>query len=227
MPDPDPVVQNPPQNDPAVQNPPAPAAIPGDDPTKDYEARFKGLSRTYQQLQGTSQTTINTLTTEKTTLATQVATLQSTVQAKDGEIATLNGTIKTLTDQLGEEKKTSGTHLKDKTRLKLILKKFSDLAAFEDAGILPEAETEAELETKLTAFRTAAATLAGKKVEERLQGAVPPGGPPAAAPTGDVTETEDFIWEKLMSLSNVPGKEQEWKDWQAKWDKLQAKKSNK
>jgi hypothetical protein len=198
--------------------------VSGDDPSKNYEARFKGLQSTYQQLQASTTKTITALTQERDALTSQVTTLQSTIQAKDGELATTNGKISTLTTELESEKQNSGKHMKESTRLKLILKKFPDLAMFEDAGLLPSADTPEELETKLTAFKTATTSLVGKGVQDRMAGSPPPVTTPTT-PTGDPTESEDYIWDQMTKFAGKdPAK---FGEWQAKWDTLQASKNTK
>ena len=219
----DDLVQNPPV---IVDNPPKDPIIPGDDPTKDFEARFKGLQRAYQQLQGTTQTTIATLTRERDEARTQTTQLQSTLQTKEGELTNRSTSITNLTQQLDEEKKSSGKHLKEKDRLKLILSEFSDLSAFEtakDGSLLPDADTPEDLRAKLTAFRAATNGLVGKGVQSTLVGATPPGAPPSSSTTTN-TESEEYIWDQMAANTNKPA---EFKKWQAKWDAIQEQKKTK
>jgi Skp family chaperone for outer membrane proteins len=186
------------------------------EPTENWEDRFKGLQRTFDK----RQKDFSTLQEKYDNL---LETAESTKQAERERQAQLDALQKDLeAAKEGLDKATgelAAQEAKGK-RMQLIMSEFPDLAKFEAAGLLPNADTDEEMTEKLTAFRDALNSTVKANVERQVVGASPaPSGTTATAPV----RTAADIYSRLQQLAGARNDEdrEEYDRLIAEWDKLQ------
>ncbi len=202
-----------PVNPPAV--PPLPPGIPPAQQEEDWEKRFKGLQRVYDKAQ-------NSLTDLQSEHATTLEGQEALKQAQRQAQAELEKAQASL-DALIKEKDTLASQLTSESakakRAVLILSEFSDLAAFEAAGMLPAATTEEEMRTKFTKFREVYAGSVNKTVQDRLKGSSPG---PTAPTTPTPTRSKEEVYAELNRLagSRKPEDRAKREALMAEWDEI-------
>jgi len=209
-----------PNNDPPVPptpgpGPTPPAPTPPPQPPEDYEARFKGLQRTYDAL----QKKLDAAEDQRTKALADAEVLR---QSDSQRQAALDKLQKDL-DAIKAEKEAVATQLSSQAALlarkSLILTEFSDLASFEAGGLLPPATTEEEMRTVFTKFREAYQKSVGEEVARKVQMAGP-------APTSNLppaARSKEQVYARLTQLAGSrPGSKdrEEYDALLGQWDEM-------
>lgn len=177
-------------------------------PVVDWEARYKGLQRTYDKLSKDYESLKGKYDQQQ---EEHEGALQES-RKKLIEYDEFKKTFQALENDKSNLEKELASHRAQVDRTKTIMAKFSDLAPFEAQGLLPEAPTIEELETKLEAFRKAIGDSVDKTALDKLRGYTPPSSgnnnPPAA-------QTKESVYAELTRLSGRRTPEQ-----QARYEEL-------
>lgn len=190
-----------------------------DQPDDDYEARFKGLQRTFDR----RQKEYTTLQDKHDSLLEATETGKQDAREKQTELDALQketDVAKADLDRVTGELATQETKGK---RATLIMSQFSDLAQFEASGLLPQADTEEEMIEKFTAFREALNSTVQANVEQQIVGTSPgETGTTATVPVRDANQ----IYARLQQLagSRIPKERAEYDALVIEWDEIQKKK---
>lgn len=183
---------------------------------EDYEARFKGLQKTFDRKQkelAKAQEQLDELLeaseTAKQSEREKQIQLDALKKAQDEAKAELDR----LTGELA-------TQEAQNTRAKLIMSEFSDLAKFEASGLLPPAETEEEMLEKFAAFREALKSTVSANVEQKLVGTSPTD---AGSTSTKPARTKEQIYTRLTQLAGARSDKDrhEYGELLAEWDKIQ------
>jgi len=184
---------------------------------EDYEARFKGLQRTFN----TAQKKLQTLEEREAELLEQAETSKQSEKTLKDQLEKLQkgqDDAKAELDRLSGELATQSAR---NERMQLILAEFSDLAPFEADGLLPDAVDADEMVQKFTAFREALQKSIQANVERQVVGTSPTdSGTTATKPV----RTKEQIYSRLMNLagSRDDDKRQEYSDLLAEWDEINS-----
>ena len=185
--------------------------------TKDWQASYKGLQTIYNKLKRNyddleAKYAQSVQSSEEVTLA---------ASGKDKSLKTLNDDLASLREQV---KTLEGEKFKSDSkaaRAHLIMAKYPELSEFEADGLLPNADTNEELEAAFEKFQAKLQKQALRTEKEKTKGA-PPDDTDMSGKGAETTETEDYVWDQMMTHSgNNPA---EFSKWQAKWDEIQAAK---
>jgi hypothetical protein len=193
-----------------VQTPPAntPAATP-----EDWEKKYKGL----QRAMNSKQVEVDGLNDKIVSLMATIEELKSGKVSTETQVTKLNGDLQTALNSLKAEQQKVATSSTETERLKLLVKEFPTLAAFETAGLLPSANTVDEMRSKFKAFQETLSQTVGQNVQKTLQGSSIPTG--QAAP---LALTEDQLFEARMKVAGVKGKEAEFQRLTAQYDEVRT-----
>lgn len=204
--------------------PPAPS---GGKTATELEAQYVGLQKSYQKMKETSDAKITDATSKLAEAQAQIEELKQSTTTKDSELTTLTKGADALKQQLETLKGEKSTIEGNLTRAKLVMGEYPELAIWEAQGLLPKGSTEEETKQLLTKFRETMTGQVGAGVKATMSGATPPGSGQtnlgANQNAGD--ESEDFIMSKLLETAGKD--EKAYREWQAKYDVILAKKMNK
>jgi len=169
-------------------------------PHEDWEKRFKGMQKAYNTLQDqhTKQAT------EFEEILGQVEELRAEVKNYEGEKQGLQQQISEY-DQMKADLETQiKTHSLQAERAKLIMSDFTDLAAFEAQGLLPQAETTEEMQERFEAFRQAFNTTVEKTTKNRVTGM----GTAPSSNEPPKPRTKETVYAELTRLAGAQSPEQ-------------------
>jgi chromosome segregation ATPase len=202
----------PPAPDP-VPTPPAPTPAPA--PAENYEARYKGLQRSYDTLRQKTEA----LEAERTQALSEAETLKQTDAQRQATLDRLQREI----DAAKAEKETLSAQMSSQaivlTRKNLILKDYPDLAQFEANGQLPEAKTEEEMKTTFTKFRETFSAAVAAAVQQKVTGAAP--APTSNLPPASMSKEEVYARLTRLAGSRDGTKEkEEYNQLIRQWDDL-------
>lgn len=210
MTDPDPLN---PGTDPVEPTTPASSTPPGTSQAVDWEARYKGLQRTFDRL----TKDFETLKGKYDQLVGETETVRQDHRKTSDDYTTLKTAfqaLETTNKQLEGDLTANRVQVE---RTKTIMAEFPDLAPFEAQGLLPSAATLDELKTKLESFRKAIGETTGKAALKQLQGFTPPSSANINPPAGPSKES---IFAELTRLSGrrSPAEQARYDELIALWD---------
>lgn len=195
-----------PETDPVVPARKSSPADPGQ--AVDWEARYKGLQRTYDRLMKDN----DALKLKYETLLDESETARQEARKTSESSESLKKSIKELEDRKMALEADLANHRAQVDRTKTIMAKYPDLAPFEAQGLLPSAATTEELEQKLENFRKAIHDSVDETALSKLRGYTPPSSannqPPAS-------QSKESVFAELQRLSGRRTSEQ-----QARYDEL-------
>lgn len=215
--DPTPEKSEEPKVEPKVETPPT---VPPAQQDEDYEARFKGLQRSFDKRQ---KDYLN-LQEKHDALQEEAETSKQSDREKQAKLDALQ---KEADEAKAELDKTAGelaTQEAKVNRANMIMSQFPELAPFEAEGLLPETGTEEEMTEKFTAFSEALNKRVQTNVERQVVGsAAGDTGPPPRTPVRD----EAYIYNRLQQLAGTrdPKLRDEYIQLMAEWDEIQAQKA--
>src|SRR5574340_1098040 len=200
-----------------VQEPVVPPkkTTPADPQQVDWEARYKGLQRTYDRLTKDH----DALKAKYDELTDDAENVRQASRKGSDEIETLKKSYQALeTDKKAIETELA-VHRAQVDRTKTIMAEFSDLAPFEAQGLLPSATSPVELKTKLEAFRKAIQDSADKTAINKLQGYTPPSSGGNTPPT---SPSKEQVFAELQRLAGRRNAEQQarYEELMSIWDEL-------
>jgi hypothetical protein len=158
-------------------------------------ASYKGLQTNYNKLKAR----YDQLEQEFHALSTDHEGLKLTVKGFESEKTTLQSAMKQKDEMEALLKAQLDALALEKTRSKLIMDKFIDLAPFEGKGLLPSGGTEEELEAKLNAFREALQNTVSSRVDDSFKGTT--AGASTATTTNTPARTKEQVYSEMVSLA--------------------------
>lgn len=190
------------------EQPVAETATPGQtEAGTDWEARFKGQQRAYNELKAQ----FDTLKAERDSLAKQLSEAQEKLKAIEekaakakGEASELSASksaleekIAKLEEQLGQLKAEREKTDAQLERMRLVINEYPDLAPYEAKGLLRSDLADDKLKEYLDEFRSLVVAQAQQAATSFASGATPP---PAGSDLSTLTETD--IVNRMMELDS-------------------------
>ena len=185
----------------------------------DWEARHKGLQRTYDAL----RTKYDALVLSHDQLVGEMEELRQGSRRFETEKTTLQNSLAQYEKDKNELEQKLKIKDFEKERTTLIMKEYPDLAGWEAEGLLPSALTIEELKPKLQTFQKKFDDTIGTGVKKKLQGSGPAQSGQKEMQTG---HTSEFIYRRLSQLAGhrTPEQEVEYQALHDEWDALEENK---
>lgn len=195
--------------------PPEPKPAGSSQQVVDWEARYKGLQRTYDKLDKEH----TALKGKYDQQQEEHETALQESRKKLNEYDEFKKTFQALENDKSSLEKELASHRAQVDRTKTIMAKFPDLAPFEAQGLLPEAPTIEELETKLENFRKAIGDSVDKSALDKLRGYTPPSASNNQPPA---TQSKEQVYAELTRLSGrrTPEQQARYEELLRIWDDL-------
>jgi chromosome segregation ATPase len=193
-----------------------------------WQESYKGLQRSHQEFKRIADAKIAELESKLADALSKTSDLAAQGSSKDSRVAEMQTQMTSLSDQIktlqAEKGKTDGKL----ARAEMILRDYPELASWEARKLLPHRDTDEETRTALADFRTALGSKVGQGVKEVMTTSTPVGSAnTSSSMKTDVNESREYVWKKIGETAGIRGKEQEYNDWRAKLDALDAKEHHK
>jgi hypothetical protein len=182
----------------------------------DYEARFKGLQRTYNK----AQSKLKALEEREADLLEAAETSKQSEQELKSQLDKLQKEQEDAKSELDNLTGELATQSAKNKRMLLILSDFPELAKFEAAGLLPDAVDEDEMAEKFEAFSEALQSTVSTNVQQKLVGASPTdSGTTSTKPV----RTAEQVYSRLQQLAGTRDEKlrAEYEELVAEWDEIQ------
>lgn len=193
-----------------------PVTEPSSPQQENYEARFKGLQKTFDRKQ-------KELAKVQAQLDEMLEQSETAKQSEREKQIQLDALKKAQDDAKAELDRLTGelaTQEARNARANLIMSDYPDLAKFEASGLLPPAETEEEMNEKFLAFREALKSTVAANVEQKMVGTSPTD---AGSTSTKPVRTKEQIYTRLTQLAGARSDKDrhEYDSLLAEWDELQ------
>ena len=182
---------------------------------KDWQASYKGLQSIYNKLKKAHED----LEAKYAQVVQTSEEANLNAGGKDKQLEVLNTELARLKDQIKTLEGEKANSDNKANRAQLIMSEFSELSEFEADGLLPNADTPEALKEAFTKFRDKLKKQGMRTERDKSKGA-PPDDLDKSETTPDTGESEEYIWDKMMTTAGVD--QAEFVKWQAKYDALLA-----
>jgi len=188
--------------------------LPSGTQQEDYEARYKGLQKVMakkdQQLVDL-QARLDTLATQMEELRPQVD--QSSRQAR--ELEESKGSLEKELEKAKAEAQMAKQRLAQST---IIMKEFPQLNELTE--YIPQSDDEDVFRESAKALDAKVKMIVDAQIKRLMAGATAP--QPSGKQSIESSAEADRLWDELMRVAGVPGKEREYADLNSKWIKLKG-----